>query len=67
MKVLLGFGLGLFVASLLFMVFKPGRLSDFQIEQRARQMGMVYKNEIVIINENGVEKADQAAVENTAD
>ena len=53
----MGIGLGMTIAALLLFFFSPGRMSDFQIEQKAREMGMVYKNEIVIIRENATEGA----------
>lgn len=52
--------MGLTVASLLLLFYSSGKMSDFQIEQRAREMGMVYKNEIVIIrgNSEGIETGE---------
>ncbi|UNC91767.1 hypothetical protein [Candidatus Contubernalis alkaliaceticus] len=50
-RVLFGFGLGLVLASLLLLIFPPGRMNPGQIEDEARSMGMVYPHEILILNE----------------
>ncbi|MCR3921381.1 MAG: hypothetical protein NUK65_02550 [Firmicutes bacterium] len=55
----MGIGLGLTVASLLIILSSPEEMSHFQIEQKAREMGMVYKNDILIIRD---EVNDEGAV-----
>ena len=47
MKLLLGFGLGLTIASLLLILWPSGRMNDSQVEKRARELGMVYRQEVI--------------------
>lgn len=49
----LGFGLGLTVAALLMLLWSPARLSDYQVEQKARELGMVYRHEVLPISGEG--------------
>lgn len=49
----LGFGLGLTVAALLMMLWSPGRLTKYQVEQKARELGMVYRHEVLSIGGEG--------------
>jgi len=46
-KILLGLGIGMVLAGLIFMVFTDSNnYSKAQIEEKARGMGMVYSSEV---------------------
>ena len=62
-KVVFGIGLGLTVAALLFIGWPPGKMDNYQIEQKARELGMVYKNEIIILREDYVEEIEDEQTE----
>ncbi|HKL10413.1 MAG TPA: hypothetical protein VJ990_03170 [Clostridia bacterium] len=39
---IMGFGIGLITAVLLMTVFSKGTLSDYELETKARDLGMIY-------------------------
>lgn len=43
---IMGFGIGLLTAVLLMTIFSKGVLTDYELEEKARDMGMVYPGEI---------------------
>lgn len=45
-KFLLGLGIGLVISALLMLSFPPSGLSKADVEKAARDMGMVYGNEV---------------------
>lgn len=49
---MLGLGLGLSIASLLLLLWPPERMTDYQIEKKAREMGMVYKQEVLVFKDD---------------
>lgn len=67
---LLGLGLGWITAALLMMAWNPGKLSDYQLEIKARDMGMVYADEVLHFREDPAEspqKDEDNAEEGTAE
>ncbi len=49
-KILMGIGIGLILGVILmFNYHYKNSLSDYEIEQRARELGMVYENEVKAI------------------
>ncbi len=66
-RVFFGFGLGLVLASLLLLLFPSGRMNSSQIEDAARDMGMVYPQEVLTLQEREaletVEEGDQTGEE----
>ncbi len=44
----MGLGIGLLTAVLLMTVFSKATLSDYELEKRARDMGMVYPGELKV-------------------
>lgn len=62
-----GIGIGLLFAGLLIGAF-PSELTEEQIEDMAREMGMVYKNEVVTYgSEGGTEDSENAGQESLGD
>ncbi len=55
----MGFGLGLALASTLLILIPTGVLTDFQIESKARDLGMVYPQEVLVLQEREEEDATQ--------
>lgn len=49
-RVALGLGIGLVVASLLMLATAEGKVSREEIERRARELGMVYREEVVVVD-----------------
>jgi len=43
---IMGFGIGLLTAFVLLTVFSKGGLSDYELETKARDLGMIYPGEI---------------------
>lgn len=41
-----GLGIGIIIASLVLSLYNPSKVSDAQVEKRAREMGMKYPDEI---------------------
>lgn len=57
-RVALGLGIGLMAASFLMMVASEGKISQEEIERRARDLGMVYREEVVLVD-TGPEKVKE--------
>ncbi|HZK34593.1 MAG TPA: hypothetical protein VFD33_04715 [Bacillota bacterium] len=55
-QLILGIGIGLVIASILLLPFKSKKPSPMEIEGMAREMGMVYEDEIKAISD--VEKGE---------
>ncbi|MDO9574591.1 MAG: hypothetical protein Q7I94_06315 [Candidatus Contubernalis sp.] len=66
-KVLFGFGLGLVLASLLLLLFPPGRMTPLQIEDAARSMGMVYSQEVLILKDEEALETEGEKNQSTGD
>ncbi len=62
---MLGLGLGWFTASLLILLGNPGGMTDYQIESKARELGMVYAQEVLVLKED--QGADQQQEESGAE
>lgn len=45
-KVILGIGIGLVLASMLFIFYHPAKISESQIINMARDRGMIFKDEV---------------------
>jgi Na+-transporting methylmalonyl-CoA/oxaloacetate decarboxylase gamma subunit len=45
-KTIMGIGIGFVISALLVLAFQPAGLSKAKIEKAARDMGMVYKDEM---------------------
>jgi len=48
-------------AAILFFLWKPLSMSDFEVERKARDLGMVYQHELVVFKEEPEENKPQEA------
>lgn len=48
----MGIGLGIVIASLIMLFSQSSYYSDYEIEKKAREMGMKYPEEILAIEKN---------------
>lgn len=56
-KLLMGIGIGIIIATAVMIGTKVNyQMSKSQIEDKARSMGMIYPQEVKVINDKGVSK-----------
>lgn len=51
-KVILGIGIGIVICSMIMILTPREDISKFEIEKRARDMGMIYKDEVKALYDN---------------
>lgn len=55
-KFLLGIGIGMVISALLMLAVPPSEMSSADIEKAARDMGMIYKDEVKAMFSTGTDK-----------